>query len=111
MTPHSLIRPLLLVGIRAVFVGVASSVATPARAADCDTPLRTPSSNPDIVAQGRIIRPETIQAALDLLRWPPDKGPMIEVVEIRPPQLNILAEGWVVYDADGRARPTLHVAA
>jgi hypothetical protein len=110
MTPHSLIRPLFLVGIRAVFVGVASSVATPALAADCEAPLCTPSSNPDIIAQGRILRPEPIQAALNLLRWPRDKVPMIEVVEIRPPQVNILAEGWVVYDADGRARSTIYVA-
>jgi hypothetical protein len=35
---------------------------------------------------------------------------MIEVVEVRPPGISVLAEGWVLFDADGLARPTVYVA-
>jgi hypothetical protein len=110
MTRHSLIRPLFVLGIRATFVGLAGSVAVPALAAGSAAPSHTRSSHPDFVAQNRVIQPAPIEAALNLLRWPRDQVPMIEVVEVRPPGVNVLAEGWVVFDVDGRARPTLYVA-
>ena len=111
MTRHSLIRSVVVLGIRAAFVGIVSSVVAPALAANTEAARRTRSSHPHSAAQGQVVtQPEPIQAALSLLRWPRDKVPMIEVVEIRTPRVNVLAEGWVVYDADGRARPTLYVA-
>jgi hypothetical protein len=64
-----------------------------------------------VAAQGQVVtQPAPIQAALNRLRWPPDQLPMIEVVEVRPPQVNILAEGWIVRNADGSAQPTIYIA-
>jgi hypothetical protein len=61
-------------------------------------------------AQDGRIRPVPIQAALDLLKWSPDHIPMIEVVAVRPPRVRPLAEGWILYDVDGRPLPTIYVA-
>ena len=51
-----------------------------------------------------------IQAALDLLKWSPEHVPTIEVVEVRPPRVSPLAEGWTIYNGDGSAQPTIYVA-
>jgi hypothetical protein len=57
-----------------------------------------------------INQPAPIQAALDLLKWPPDHVPVIEVVDVCPPRVSPIAEGWTVYHADGSAQPTIYVA-
>jgi hypothetical protein len=98
MTLHPLSRPAFVLGVRVAFVLIACSVATPARAADA-------------ASQGGVIPPAPIQAALDFLKWSPDRVPMIEVVEVRPPRVSPLAEAWTVYNADGSARRTIYVAA
>ena len=51
-----------------------------------------------------------IEAALNLLRWRAAQTPTIVVVAERPPMVNTLAEGWVVRNGDGSARPTIYVA-
>ena len=58
----------------------------------------------------RIAQPWPIEAALNLLRWPADQTPTIVVVAERPETVNALAQGWVVYNSDGSAQPTLYVA-
>ena len=64
-----------------------------------------------VAARGGPIQPAPIQAALDLLKWSPDRVPAIEVADMRPSRVSPLAEGWIVYDWDGRPRPTIYVAA
>ena len=60
--------------------------------------------------RNRVLRPAPIQAALTLLRWPAHQVPQIEVIEVRPPQVNVLAEGWVFFKEDGNAWPTIYIA-
>jgi hypothetical protein len=60
--------------------------------------------------RNRAVRPAPIQAALTMLRWPAHEVPQIEVIEVRPPQVNVLAEGWVFFKEDGNAWPTIYVA-
>jgi hypothetical protein len=55
-------------------------------------------------------QPRPIEAALNLLYWPPDEIPNIVVVDQRPPAVSALAEGWVVRNSDGSARPTIYIA-
>jgi hypothetical protein len=109
MTLHSLSlsRPAFLVGIRVGFVAIACSVAAPAHAADVDS---VQARSLQVAAQVSGIQPVPIQAALDLLKWSPDHVPTIEVVEVRPPRVSPLAEGWTTYNGDGSARPTIYVA-
>jgi hypothetical protein len=64
-----------------------------------------------VAERGGLIQPPPIQVALDLLKWSPDHVPTIEIVETRPPRVSPLAEGWILYDVDGRPRPTIYVAA
>ncbi len=71
----------------------------------------TEAHDGQVAARGGPIQPAPVQAALDLLKWSPDRVPTIEVVDIRPPRVNPLAEGWIVYDGDGRPQPTIYVAA
>src|SRR5262245_11231846 len=84
-------------------VFVACLAGAQASAADVETllPMR---------AQTDSHQPLPIQAALDLLRWSPDRVPRIEVLEMRPPQVSPLAEGWTIYNSDGRAESTIYVA-
>jgi hypothetical protein len=63
-----------------------------------------------LAAQSGVNQPAPIQAALDLLKWSPDHVPLIEVVDVCPPRVSPIAEGWTVYTADGSARPTIYVA-
>ena len=35
---------------------------------------------------------------------------MIEVVAVRPPRVSPLAEGWILYNVEGRPLPTIYVA-
>jgi hypothetical protein len=107
MTLHSLSRPSFLAGIRVGFVAIACSLAAPAHAADVD---RVQGRSLQAAATVGGIQPVPIQAALDLLKWSPDHVPMIEVVEVCPPRVSPLAEGWTVYGPDGIARPTIYVA-
>lgn len=58
----------------------------------------------------RTPQPRPIQAALDLLRWPPHETPAVVVVYQRPPAVNARAQGWVVPNSDGSAQPTIYVA-
>jgi hypothetical protein len=67
--------------------------------------------DPTTARRGGPIQPPPIQVALDLLKWSPGHVPTIEVVETRPPRVSPLAEGWILYDGDGRPRPTIYVAA
>jgi hypothetical protein len=60
--------------------------------------------------RNRAVRPAPIQAALTMLRWPAHQVPQIEVIEVRPPQVNVLAEGWVFFKEDGNAWPTIYIA-
>lgn len=101
MTLHSPARSAFLLSIRTALVVIACSVAAPATAADADGSFHT---------QDAVIQPVPIQAALDLLKWSPDRVPTIEVVEVRPQRVNPLAEGWTVYNEDGSALPTIYVA-
>jgi hypothetical protein len=107
MTLHSLSRPLFLVSLRAAFLAIACSLAAPAPAADANV---VPAHTRQVAAQGGVIQPVPIQAALDLLKWSPDHVPTIEVVEVRPPRVSPLAEGWTTYNGDGSGRPTIYVA-
>ena len=92
------------VGLLAV---IACAIVQPAGASSSDR-RRILQGRDEVVP--RIVHPTPIQAALNLLRWSPDHVPMIEVVDVRPPQVNILAEGWIVTNADGSAQPTIYVA-
>jgi hypothetical protein len=58
----------------------------------------------------RTTQPRPIEAALNLLYWPPEEIPTIVVVDQRPPTVNPLAEGWVVRNSDGSAQPTIYIA-
>jgi hypothetical protein len=109
MTLQSLSRPLFRVTLRAAFVAIACSLAVPTPAADADADAVQPKSR-QVAAQGGVIPPVPIQAALDLLKWSPEHVPTIEVVEVRPPRVSPLAEGWTTYNGDGSARPTIYVA-
>ena len=77
-------------------------------------PAGAAGSNPRPRAQGRGATPRgspaPIEDALNLLRWSQDDVPCIEVVDVRPPQVNVLAEGWIVHNPDGSAQPTIYVA-
>jgi hypothetical protein len=75
-----------------------------------ETRIAIPVAAHESVAQHRALRPAPIQAALELLRWPADQVPLIEVVEVRPSRVNILAEGWVMRYEDGNARPKIYIA-
>jgi hypothetical protein len=55
-------------------------------------------------------RPKPIEAALNLLRWPPNQIPAIVVIAERPETVSPLAEGWVVRNSDGSERPTIYIA-
>ncbi len=59
---------------------------------------------------GHVRHPAPIQAALNLLHWSYDTVPIIVVVEVCPPEVSMLAEGWITRNADGRALPTIYVA-
>ena len=61
-------------------------------------------------ALGDLRRPAPINAALDVLKWSPENIPRIEVVDERPPRVSSLAEGWIVYDVDGRPQSTIYIA-
>jgi hypothetical protein len=61
-------------------------------------------------ARNRAVRPAPIQAALTMLRWPTHQVPQIEVIEVRPLHVNVLAEGWVVCKEDGNAWPKIYIA-
>jgi Zn-dependent protease with chaperone function len=69
-----------------------------------------PARSRQIAARSGVSQPAPIQAALDLLKWSPDHVPQIEVVDVCPPQVSPLAEGWTVYGRDGNAQPTIYVA-
>jgi hypothetical protein len=73
-------------------------------------PVTAHASDAASVAQLRAVRPAPIQAALELLRWPADQVPLVEVVEVRPSRVNILAEGWVMRYENGNARPKIYIA-
>jgi hypothetical protein len=45
-----------------------------------------PAQSRQVPAPRGVIQPLPIQAALDLLKWSPDRVPTIEVVEVRPPR-------------------------
>ena len=101
MALHSTAGPASLLSIRAGLVAIACWLPALAPAADADAIFR---------AQGAVIPPVPIQAALNLLKWSRDHIPVIEVVEARPPQVSPLAEGWTIRNADGSAQPTIYVA-
>jgi len=131
-----LFRLAFILCIRASFVAIACSVGAPASAADVDAlshrrpnnsvmlfQTRTEGSRTrrpaeagvraqsrQVAAQGGVLQPAPIQAALDLLKWSFDHVPMIEVVDVCPPGVSLIAEGWTVYDGNGKARPTIYVA-
>ena len=137
MTLHSGSRPARVFSVRAAVVAIACSVAVSARAADAVGISRTRSPHPVcVLSQARakrtpagrrvdatrvahsgqvpaldgLRRPAPIQAALDVLKWSPDHVPRIEVVDVRPPRVSALAEGWIVYDVDGRPQSTIYIA-
>jgi hypothetical protein len=87
---------------------MACAMAVPTSAAD-DTMMAARTSRPPSRA-GHISRPAPVDAALNLLHWSRDEVPEIEVVAVRPPSVNVLAEGWTVRNADGTAQPTIYVA-
>jgi hypothetical protein len=101
MTLHSPARPAFLLSIRGTLVALA-----------CSFPVLAPSAAADATShtQDAVIQPVPIQAALDLLKWSRDHVPVIEVVEVRPPRVSPLAEGWTLYNEDGSALPTIYVA-
>ena len=55
-------------------------------------------------------RSRPIEAALNLLTWPPHEIPIIVVVDQRPPDVSPLAEGWIVRNGNGSAEPTIYIA-
>jgi hypothetical protein len=87
---------------------MACAIAVPASAAD-ETAAGPCASHPPS-RTGHIPRPAPIEAALDLLHWSRDEVPAIEVMAVRPPLVNVLAEGWIVRNVDGTARPTIYLA-
>ena len=58
----------------------------------------------------RTPRPRPIEAALDRLHWSAAETPTIVVVAERPERVSLLAEGWMVHNNDGTARPTIYIA-
>jgi hypothetical protein len=94
---------------------IACSLGAQASAAEVKTllsmrPSRAFFSPTQMGAQNGIHPSVPIQAALDLLKWSPDRIPKIEVVDVRPPQVSPRAEGWTTHNSDGTARPTIYVA-
>jgi hypothetical protein len=59
----------------------------------------------------QIPQPAPIEAALNLLRWPPADTPAIVVVDMRPDQVSVLAEAWTFFCAHGCPQPAIYVAA
>ena len=108
MTSTCLTRPAVLLGLPVVLL-MACAGAVPASAANGGTARAQTRPNPGPV--GHVVHPAPIEAALNLLRWSGDDVPLIQVVEVRPRQVNVLAEGWIDYNPDGSARPTIHIAA
>ena len=109
MTSTFITRPPLLLGVVAAVLAIVSAVAASASAADTDA-IRAKQSSHIPPRGGQFLRSAPIQAALNLLRWSRAEIPAIEVVELRPPHVHILVNGWVVYNVDGTARPTIYVA-
>ena len=133
---HSRFRLAFVLSIRAPFVAIACSLGAPTSAADVNTISYTRPPNPftlihtlrersqaqrsaeagvpalphQVAAQSGVLRPVPIQDALDLLKWSPDHVPMIEVVDVCPPGVSLIAQGWTVYDGNGKPRPTIYVA-
>jgi hypothetical protein len=70
------------------------SLALPAAARAADRPQRS----------------QPLRAALDLLRWRPEDTPAIVVVDVRPDDVSVTAEGWVARHPDGVAPPTIYIA-
>jgi hypothetical protein len=94
-------------GIPAAVLATALTVAPLAFAPDDGNhPSRSSRSR-----ASRVVHPAPIEAALNLLRWAPEDVPAIEVIEKRPPRVDLLAEAWVFYNVDGTAQPTICVAA
>jgi hypothetical protein len=105
-SPIVLPRPAVRLGIPAAVLAVALTVPPLAFAADdANNQGRSGRSR-----AGRVVHPPPIEAALNLLRWAPEDVPAIEVVERRPPRVDLLAEGWIVRNVDGTAQPTIYVA-
>src|SRR5262245_12094881 len=100
-------RPAARLGLSAAVLLAALTVAPLAFGAD-DANHRSGSASS---RADRIVHPAPIEAALNLLRWPPEDVPAIEVIEKRPPRVDHLAEAWVFYNVDGTAQPTIYVAA
>jgi hypothetical protein len=99
-------RPAARLGISAV-LSAALTVAPIAFAADDENHQSGSISS----RAGCFVHPAPIEAALDLLHWAPEDVPTIEVIETRPPRVDLLAEAWVFYNVDGTAQPTIYVAA
>src|SRR5262245_16979862 len=100
-------RPAARLGISAAVLLAALTIAPIAFAADDENHQSGSVSS----RAGRIVHPAPIEAALNLLRWPPEDVPTIEAIEKRPPRVDLLAEAWVFYNVEGTAQPTIYVAA
>jgi len=100
-------RPAVRLGLAPAVLLGALTVAPIAFAADDENHQSGSVSS----RAGRIVHPAPVEAALNLLRWPPEDVPAIEVIEERPPRVDLLAEAWVFYNVDGTPQPTIYVAA